>query len=403
MMRIYDSIKQLIIPELLQKAAVTLRENEDKVVKGTHLILPSLMGGLLHQGATDEVKSAIALAGENRVANQLDDVFGGSGIFSDLNIGERFENALIGSKNTKFRDSIARHTGLSVGNADRLTNWVSLALAGYMGNEIARGNQTLPTLMARLKEEKNDYLKDLPSDLASLCGVSALMPHHAAAPAAAKGKGTKTAVRHDAPKKRGWGWLLWLILGLIVLALLLCWWRSCERRKLAAQPVVAAVTAAVPEEWKDLTLPDGVKLRVHPGSLEDKMVRFLNSDEYKNATEAQLKDRWFHLSSIKFQFGSSDALISPSEKHLDNFAAILKAWPAVKVRLASYADRVGDNKDNLKLSEARARFISGYMDKKGITDRFATQGFGEEYAKYPVDAPDSLRSHDRDIALRFVK
>lgn len=403
-MRIYDSLKQMLIPELILKASGVLHEDEPKMVKAVHMIFPSMLGGLLKTGATPEVAKAIDDAGRLQVAAHLEDIFGGHGVKDHMNVGERFENAVLGAKTAKFRDMVATHSGLKPANADRFTNWICATIAAYFGNEIFHHNETLEGLMGRLSKEKGDFASHISAGVSSLLGLGAIVgTHHATH----KTTPAHPTAKHEPEKKKGgWGWLVWLLVILAVLFLLFYWWRCCDRKKEAAVPAAVEHVVAQPvveSKWHDLTLPNGVRINVLRGSLEDQLVGFLNSDEYKNATEAQLKDRWFHIETIEFKFGSSTELVPGSDKHLKNFEQILKAYPTMKLRLAGYADKVGSDAANMKLSEARANFIRTQMEKAGVKDQITTQGFGEHYAKFPADASEELRSRDRDIALRFVK
>ncbi len=264
-MRIYDALKNLMIPELLQSASGVLREDETKVVKAAHAILPALMGAIIKECPSAKIKEVVELAGKNQVANHLDKVFDGSGIFNDLNIGERFENAIIGPKNTKFREAVAKYSGLKVEHADRLTNWVSLVIAGYFGSELFHKNETCEQLMKRLKDEKGDFVHDIPATLVTLLGLGSIVgAHKTQAHTAAH----HAATHAPAPKKKGgWGWLVWLLVILALLALLFWWWRCCERKKAdeaAAKAKTEQVVTPAPvvpaRAWSDVTLPDGTKI-----------------------------------------------------------------------------------------------------------------------------------------------
>lgn len=404
-MRIYETLKNLMIPELVTKAAAELDEPSPKMHKAAEMILPSLLGILVKKGPSPAIHEVAEYAGLNLVVNHLDDVFGGSGIFNNVNVGERFENAIIGSKNTKFRSVVAHHTGISVEHADRLTNWVSCMIAGWFGNEMARRSETLAVIMERLNNEKGDFIHHIPADAAAALGIGSPVKPHTAHP---HHETTHNPVP-EKKKKCGWCWIIWLIVILALLALLFCWWRSCERKKEAEAKAKTEVVAPAPKPvapartWSDVTLPDGEKIRVYKGSYEEKMLAFLASDEFNKLTNAQLKDRWFHIESIEFKFGSSTELMPGSEVHMKNFEAILKSYPKVLFHIGGYADKVGGERTNMTLSEARAKFIASQMEKVGLKGRVDTHAFGNAYATYPADAPDSLRSRDRDIALRLSK
>ena len=67
---------------------------------------------------------------------------------------------------------------------------------------------------------------------------------------------------------------------------------------------------------------------------------------------------------------------------------ILKAYPAVAVRLEGHTDNTGDAAANKKLSLDRAVTVKEIMIKGGIPDeRIGTDGYGEEKPIAPKRAP----------------
>ena len=218
-------------------------------------------------------------------------------------------------------------------------------------------------------------------------------------------------------EKKSNSWVIILLLLLAILALFFLW-RSCNSPKTEPVAITSEVIenetpeisgpAIEPIDVERVTtivaLPDGVKLNAYEDGIESKMVAFLNSDEYKNAKEDQLKDRWFDFDNIDFLHGSSTELTEGSYPQLDNISEILKHYKATKVKIGGYTDKTGNPEVNKKISEERANTIKAYLVQKGIDAKtISTEGYGEEFAKYPADAPDSDRVHDRKISLRFVK
>ncbi len=216
----------------------------------------------------------------------------------------------------------------------------------------------------------------------------------------AKGKGSPN------PKKKGFGWLLWLLLAIVLLLLLIFWWRSCHKEVVA--PVVApvAVAPAIPAGQVELVLPNGVKLIVPRNGMEVKMVNFLNSDAYKNGTDADMRNHWFEFEDVDFVRGSSNEYMNKtlSETRLGNVAAILKAFPTANIRIGGNADKTGTRAYNMEIAMARAEFIDKYLDTHGIDEhRITTRSFGEENAVFPATASAEEAATDRDIAFRFQK
>lgn len=421
MTQIYESLKSLINQDMISKAAATLGEDNSKVASAVKSILPSLLGRLLKVGNTQKVKAIMEDAGANDCVNILDQTFSGHGIVENKNYGERLENALLGTQNRSFYSAIASKTGLKVESADRLTNWVAGAIAAYFGEKIVRKNNSFSGLLVELEKDKNKLREDIPSNVYSTLGLSTVLG----------GSG-----KNGSGKKKN-GWLPWVII-IMVLLLFFLIWRSCNRRnnmndrvatttqqiENAAQRsadsirnianrtmdtigdranrMAADVKNAV--EKTTLILPSGKRLTADKNGCEERMVAYLNSDEFKKASTADLQKKWFDFDRMDFKFNSTTELMDNSTAQLDNMVAILKEYKDVKVRVGGFADKRGTEGVNDEISQERADHVKAYMVKNGIdASRISTVAFGEDYAQYAASAPDNERRLDRHIAMRFDK
>jgi uncharacterized protein YidB (DUF937 family)/outer membrane protein OmpA-like peptidoglycan-associated protein len=219
----------------------------------------------------------------------------------------------------------------------------------------------------------------------------------------------------------GGGILKWLLpLLLLGLLLLLGWWFCGKAPVVPAntnanmnvnKPVVntnvnANVNTNVAVGEKKLTevvLPNGVKLQAFPGGIEDQLIKFIQSDEYKNGTEASLKDKWFSFDDLNFVFGKTE-LTPESKRQLDNITAILKAFPDVKMKIGGYTDKKGDDAANLKLSDSRAKAVQAALGKAGVGAQVPTaEGYGEKFATVAETESDEARKVDRKTAVRLIK
>jgi len=81
--------------------------------------------------------------------------------------------------------------------------------------------------------------------------------------------------------------------------------------------------------------------------------------------------------NLTFASGS-DVIDGTSGVEVDNLAAILKAYPDVKINVAGYTDNTGNADGNKTLSENRAKSVKQRLMDAGIAPtRVATQGFGD--------------------------
>lgn len=218
----------------------------------------------------------------------------------------------------------------------------------------------------------------------------------------------------DKPKKGSWGWLKYLLLLLLLLLILFFVWKACSNtgettavtstEPVVEETIVEEVVAPVEKVPTELTLPNGVKLNAYKGGIEDQMIAFLQSDEYKNATADDLKDKWFNFDNIEFKFGSGTELTEASQPQLQNVVAILKYFKDAKVKVGAYTDKVGSEEVNMKLSQERANTVKTILGKDGLGKQVVeAEGYGDKFAKHDKDAPDNERALDRIIALRFIK
>lgn len=82
------------------------------------------------------------------------------------------------------------------------------------------------------------------------------------------------------------------------------------------------------------------------------------------------------LKNIFFETGKFD-LQNESKSELDKLVALLNDNPNLKIQIDGHTDNVGQQKDNLALSNNRAKSVVGYLLSKGINQqRLSYKGFG---------------------------
>jgi len=410
MAQIFNALKSLIAPHL-GKAATALGEPESKISSASHAILAGLLARMAKHGSHDGLSTSLKMAGQSTIMDNLDRVFSGHDTECEENTTNNFLKILLGTKADHFVSSVSTASGIDKGNAGRLTAMVGAAASAYMGRLLHDGTSTTD-LVKQLESEHKSYLSAIPAGVGAALGLSAV---------ASRDTSDKTHTVHRmlteddrkkyGPGKKSLGWLLWLLLALVLLLLIFFGWRSCRHKKVEV-PAVAPVTVVVPPPAPsapgpfELTLPNGVKLNVNRGSMEDRMVLFLLSDTYKNGNENVMRNNWFEFEDVDFVRGSSSELMDPakSDPRLRNVVEIMKAFPNANIRIGGNADKTGTEAYNQALSEKRAIFIDQYLEKLGLDEhRITTRGFGEENAVFPATATAEEAAPDRDIAFRFQK
>ena len=398
----YESLKESISPQMLKTAAATLREDEKGVASAVAVLLPSLLVRFMDQGETARVNETIREAGNAELFDRRAEIFAGHGIDGGMNLGERFENELVGAENKAYPNAVAAESGISAASADRLSGWVAAVIAGYVGHKIVRNNLSMSAVMAGLRQERGSVVKEIPVKVGRAAGLSGMCS--SSAPVAGR----------DGKKNN---WLVWLIIVLIVVIIVFLSIRSCNRNgggevvavteNVTVVPTAPAAQTAAAKEgltFVEHKLPDGRTIRVAEGGCEDCMLKYLQSDAYRKATNEELSKNWIQFDKIDFMHDSETALAGNSMEQLDNIAAILKNYPDVRIRIGGFADKTGTRAVNYEISKKRAEYIKSILVKDGIpADRISTEGFGKEFATVPADATAAQRAVDRSIAMRFTK
>ena len=430
MSHIYESIMSLIKPGRIATAAAAIGEKDHKISAGTDIILPSLLALMLKKGDAPEIEEVFKTGKKIKAWENYDKIWHGDGVDEHVNLGERMENRLLSSYNPKFNTDVGHKIGLRAGLTDRLTNWVAGTIAAWFSKEIADG-KSYKALLADLAAEKAELRKAIPADiihdlgLAHTLGVQGeahkAVPHHAATPpkpAAAPLHKDPVMIHTPEPKKCSFGWLWWL-LGLLALILIIFWAvRSCGHKRVAVngvastavveQPTPVVETKEVHEAPKfegiPMMLPDGTKITMYRGHLEEAVKTYLDSDKFKNGTEADLRSVWFEFTDIDFEHNTATELMAGSPERLMVLVNTLKNYPNVKVKVGSFGDATGTRAANYAISEKRALTIMETLKAAGFpAANLSHEGFGKELAKAPATAPDSERAPDRDVAMRFTK
>ncbi len=96
-------------------------------------------------------------------------------------------------------------------------------------------------------------------------------------------------------------------------------------------------------------------------------------------------DKPINVDNIFYQFGKWD-LLPESMTALDTLVSLLKENPTVAIELMAHTDCIGNDADNLTLSQKRAQSVVDYLISKGIQQgRLQAKGYGEKVPK-TVDA-----------------
>jgi outer membrane protein OmpA-like peptidoglycan-associated protein len=145
------------------------------------------------------------------------------------------------------------------------------------------------------------------------------------------------------------------------------------------------------------TLPNNVALNVPENGVETRLLAFIQDS---GATPDQRT--WFDFDRLVFDTGSA-RLRPESQEQIDNVAAILFAYPNVRVKVEGYTDNVGGTEHNLRLSQSQANSVVAELVRKGVSpERLDAEGYGEQY---PIadNSTEEGQAKNRRVSMRITK
>lgn len=428
-----DLLKGQIGPDLINQVSTHLGEENSNVSKAIHAFLPAILGGLANHSEDVSIFNNI----KNIASSDFDST---SAVDSDSVAGKikSIINSIFGGKTSEVSQAVAGISGISPASANQILDLTGGSTFGFLGKYINDNNLDKNQFVTLLNDQKPLLSGLLPAGL-SLAGlglgglttkpsvdISKDLPKTETVVNTPKpvinpeteyvdngAHVTKSGDMHTPPPSSGGGSVLkWLLPLILLLAIGFFLWKQCDKKNENAVPPVATANndsvvahtsgdsaTTITRESVVVTLPSGKTLNAYKGGIEDQIVTFLKSDEYKNATEDQLKDRWFNFDNLNFEFNKS-TLVPESMVQVENLKAILAEFPEAKIKIGAYTDKKGDDAANLKISGERAVAVKNLLASNQVKE---AEGYGAKFAKVPADASDKERESDRKTAIRFIK
>lgn len=427
MSNLLDSLKGLISNELIQSTASALGEQESGISKAVSGILPTLLGGLMQSNPNTHsfLGDVLNHAGtQESLMGDLASSVHSNSVSPSLSVGESLVKGLFGDKINGLGNLVSNFSGVKASSSNTLLNIGGTIIASFLGKKMASDGLNFGGIVNWLGQHASDITSAIPAGFTGFLGLSAPT---STVEAASNAPAAMSENQGGAMK-----WLLPLILLGILAIGLFSWLKGCNTAQVdnstgskdsmslventdAALPSdsATAAAAAIPTEetghldeagnWIvkkgeaiKIKLDNGVELDAFKGSLEDKLFSFI-----KDPNAVPGKDIWFNFEDLLFETGKS-TLKAGSEKQLNNTVEILKAYPAVKVKLGGYTDNTGDSMKNVKLSESRAKTVHGQMINKGLTstsfDTKPFEGYGPQFPVAENTTPEG-RAQNRRLSL----
>lgn len=409
-----DTVKSLFSGQLISAAASSLGESEGGIQKALSGAIPAVLAGLVsragnHEGAASMLNLA-KQAASSGILNNISDFLGASN--SNLpGKGAEMLKGILGDKAGGVASLVSNFAGIKHSSSSSLLSMIAPASLGALGNHAAANNLNADGLMNFLSSQKSSIMNALPAGVSTVAGLfgagSASGNHHVTTAA--------HATAHHAEEATGGmsKFLVPLLLGIFAVALGIYLFKGCSGpakenvvqteagHEKAAAPEAAhehAPAAATTRELFKVKLPNDTVLEAYKGGIEDKLVAFLGTD-YKKLGEDSLKKIWFDFDNLNFETGSA-VITHESQVQVNNIAAILKAFPNATLKIGGYTDKVGNEENNKKLSDGRAKSVRSALDKAGVGKQITgAEGYGSAFAVYAADAPEADRVKDRHVSV----
>jgi len=412
-----DSILGLVTPNMKQALASRLGESPQAVQSGLGSATAATLSTLAEKSGDSGFLSQITGllgggTGQSLLAN-LPSIASGSPSGAVSDVVNKFLPMLFGSQQSQVTNGIAQYAGVSPGSALGLLKMAIPLVFAYFAKTHSGESLTTSSLGSLLRAEAPNLQQYLPS---GLFGTRAAATADTAASTLRSAAGrTEQDVRYGvaAATAHTPRWVIpAAILGALVLAWLLVRGLGGPREpvrtaaNVATQPAnttVRAVASTANAAWSDLgelmtvKLPDGRELNVPSRGVEQKLVMYLNNDP-----NVRSGNTWFEFDRLLFNTG--EATLQPaSQEQLTNIAAILNAYPQVKVKIGGYTDNTGDAAANVQLSQQRADTVMSQLVALGVDQsRMTDKGYGQDN---PVadNGTEEGRQKNRRIALEVVQ
>jgi outer membrane protein OmpA-like peptidoglycan-associated protein len=143
------------------------------------------------------------------------------------------------------------------------------------------------------------------------------------------------------------------------------------------------------------TLPGRTELRVPASGMESRLLTYIQTASPFD------RETWFEFDRLNFEADTAK-LRSESREQLANVAAILKAYPHVRVKIGGYTDNSGNPLANLRLSQARADAVAAELRALRVPgSRLSMEGYGEHHPIADNSTAEGRR-RNRRVAIRVI-
>ena len=389
---------------LIKQATGMLGESESNVTSALSGIMPSLLGTLINKSSSlDGAGSLLNLLNNDADDSILDNI---GGLFGDkdktaglLDSGGGLLNNLLGDKLGPLANLLTNFSGMKSSSTSSLLKLAAPFLIGFVKRQVMKKAMGPSGLMSLLGGQKKNVAAALPSGLS---GISDLLGFGDFGKDEVVKEVKKAAVA-AAPAKKKSNWLP-IVLGIIGVLAGLYFFNGRNGSDVVdkATSTVTDATNKVVDKTKDVatSVADVAKdalanVTFAAGSIGEKMSNFLSSGE-------TAVGKTFQFNNLTFATGSAG--ITPETfGEVQNLAAVLSAYPNVKVKIIGHTDNTGNADANLALSAKRAEMVMSKLTNLGIdASRMTAEGVGQTKPAASNDTEEG-RLQNRRIEVAIVE
>lgn len=426
-----DMFKDKVSGGLSKHAAGFLGEGESEMSTAVNGSFATLMASLIEKGKDKDGAKELHKIVKNSDDDILEDI---EQIFTRspqtvnglVNIGTRELPKFLGGRQREATNLIAADSGIKKNASSKLMKIVTPFFLGMIGKKVRAGNLDEGGMMNLINGMKGDATSGMPEGMTDVLELSSFgwtkkakeskkdVEEKARIERAEKKRAARAEKEAAAREKKdaalaakqeveaanaatttgGFKWW-WAILPLLLIGLLwLLIGRGCSGAEqvsgnttmakttntvvngattvtTAASNVVEATTEAVSNTFGNVN--EAAKsalssITFAAGSAGNQMMDFIKDGDGEGR---------FRFTNLTFDTGSA-AIAGESGLEVDNIAAILKAYPDVKINVEGYTDNRGNADSNVKLSRQRAQAVRKRLVSSGIKgNRMKVEGFGD--------------------------
>ena len=395
------------------RVAAALGESPVRTQSALVGVVPALLGGMVNSVSTP-AQAEMLLGTIKRYKfdegspNGSGAVTTPGGVSGLIATGRPLLESLLRGRTSAVGDWVTGLSGIGKSSSLSLMSLVLPLLLGQVGRRVTDMGWSASSLLGLLAEQRS-FLQSAPAGLQTLLGQKDSEPEPVVVfervPAVHDDDETGESEPMVAAVSRRRSALMWALPLLLLIPVVLYFvtrgdsGRGSVVRGVSApdepSPVATAGIAAL-GPFVERELPDNTTLRIPTNGVESKLIAFI-----EDATKAPSSETWFTFDRLEFETDSARLTASATEQ-LRNVAGILRAYPAVKVKIGGYTDNTADAAHNLELSQARASAAMQQIVAMGIdATRVAAEGYGEQHPVADNSTPEG-RQRNRRVDIRVT-